>query len=79
MIVIIKILGHAGLRVSQVGKNGPLAQFEHFRFETRPAAFRLRIVVTVAPAALRAQLLVVAQQLPVPVATILPALVGVNE
>ena len=33
VIVVVKIVGHATLRVGQVGKNGPLAQFEHLRFE----------------------------------------------
>ena len=33
VIVVVKIVGDAGLRVGQVGKNRPLAQFEHLRFE----------------------------------------------
>jgi hypothetical protein len=33
VIIIVKIVGHAGLRVSQVGKDGPFAQFEDLRFE----------------------------------------------
>jgi hypothetical protein len=32
VIIIIKIVGDAGLGVGQVGKNGPLAQFEYFGF-----------------------------------------------
>ena len=39
MIVVIKIVGDAGLRVGQVGKNGPLAEFEHLCFEAGPEAF----------------------------------------
>ena len=34
VIVVVKIVGDAALRVGQVGKNGPLTEFEHFRFET---------------------------------------------
>ena len=33
VIVIVKILGDALLGIGQVGKHGPLAQFEHLRFE----------------------------------------------
>ena len=36
VIVVVKIVGDAGLRVGQVGKNGPLAEFEHLRFEAGP-------------------------------------------
>jgi hypothetical protein len=61
VIIVIKIVGDAGLRVSQVGKNGPFAQFEDLRFEALLEAFRLRIVVAVAAPALRAQGLVVVQ------------------
>ena len=38
VVIVIKIVGDAGLGVDQVGKNGPLADFEHFGFEARPAA-----------------------------------------
>ena len=38
VIVIVKIVGDAGLRVAQVGKHRPLAEFEHLRFEPGPAA-----------------------------------------
>ena len=66
VVVVVKIIGDAGLRVGQVGKNGPLAPFEHLRFEPGPAALGLGIIVTVAlpgttAAALRAQGLVVVQ------------------
>ena len=40
-MVVVKIVGDAGLRVGQVGKNGPLAEFEHLRFEAGPEAARL--------------------------------------
>ena len=38
VIVVVKIVGGAGLRVGQVRKNGPLADFEDLRFEARPEA-----------------------------------------
>ena len=38
VVMVIKIVGDAGLGVGQVGKNGPLADFEHFGFEAGPAA-----------------------------------------
>ena len=41
VIIVVKIVGHAALRVSQISKNGPLADFEHFGFEARPEAFGL--------------------------------------
>ena len=41
VIIVVKIVGDAGLRIGQVGKNGPLADFEHLRFEPRPEAFGL--------------------------------------
>ena len=79
VIVVIKIVGHSGLRVGQVRKNGSLAAFEDLRFEAGPQAFCLRIIVAVAAATLRAQGLVVVQQLAVHVATVLPAAVGVDK
>jgi hypothetical protein len=33
VVVVVKIVGDAGLGIGQVGKNGPLAAFEHLRFE----------------------------------------------
>ena len=50
VIVTVKIVGDAGLRVSWVGKNGPFAQFEDLRFEAWPEALRLRLVVVVTAA-----------------------------
>ena len=41
VIVVVKIVGDAGLRVGQVGKHGPLAEFEHLGFEAGPEAFGL--------------------------------------
>ena len=89
VIVVVKIIGDAGLRVGQVGKNGLLAPFEHLRFEPGPEALGLGIIVTVAlpgttVAALRVQGLVVVEQLAVGLAAVLPALpgttaVGVHE
>ena len=76
VIIVIKIVGDAGLGVGQVGKNGPLADFEHFGFEAGPEAFGLCVVVAVAAAALRAHGLVVVQQFAVGVAAVLPALPG---
>jgi hypothetical protein len=52
VIVVVKIVGDARLRIGQVGKNGPLADFEYFGFEARPETFSLRIVVAVAAATL---------------------------
>ena len=34
VIIVVKIVGDAGLCVGQVGKNRPFAEFEHLRFET---------------------------------------------
>ena len=76
VIVVVKIVGDAGLRVGQVGKHGPLAEFEHLRSEAGPEAFSLGIIVALAAAALRAHGLVVVQQLPVGVAAVLAALPG---
>jgi len=36
VLIVIKILGDAGLGVGHVGKNGPLADLEHFGFEACP-------------------------------------------
>ena len=36
VIVVVKIVGEIGLGVGQVGKNRPLAQFEHLCFEPEP-------------------------------------------
>jgi hypothetical protein len=33
VIVVVKIVGDAGLCIGQVSKNGSLADFEHLRFE----------------------------------------------
>ena len=41
VIVVVKIVGGAGLRVGQVGKHRPLAKFEHLGFEAGPEAFGL--------------------------------------
>ena len=41
VVVVVKIVGDASLRVDQVGKNGPLADFEHLGFEPGPEAFGL--------------------------------------
>ena len=41
VIVVVKIVGEAGLRVGQVGKHGPLAEFEHLGFDSGPENFRL--------------------------------------
>ena len=86
---IVKIIGNAALRICQVGKKGPLADFKDLRFEARPQAFGLRVIIAVAlpgttVAALRTQGPVVVQQLPIGVAAVLPTLpgttpVGVHE
>ena len=72
VIVIVKIVGHAALRIRQVGKKGSLTDFKHLRFEARSQAFGLRIVIAVAAAALPAYGSVVVQQLPIRVAAVLP-------
>ena len=84
VIVVVKIVGDAGLGVGQVGKNRPLAQLEHLGFESGPEALGLRIIVAVAASALRAQRPVPAEQGAVRIAAVLPALpgttpVGVDE
>ena len=61
VIVVVKIVRHAGLRVGQVGKNEPLAAFEYFGLEARLQAFGLRIVIAVTAAALRAHRLMVVE------------------
>ena len=76
MIVVVKIVGDAGLRVGQVGKNRPLAEFEHLRFKAGPEAFGLGVVVALAAAALRTHGPVPVQERAVGVAAILAALPG---
>jgi hypothetical protein len=81
VIVIVKIIGDAGLRVGQVGKNGPLAEFEHFGFEAGPEAFGLGVVVALAlpgttAAALRTHGPVPVQERAVGVAAVLATLPG---
>ena len=76
VIVVVKIVGDAGLRVGQVGKNGPLAQFEHLGFEAGPEAFGLGVVVALAAAALRTHGPVPVQERAVDVAAVLATLPG---
>ncbi|NKI89627.1 hypothetical protein HBN54_002225 [Hymenobacter sp. 1B] len=76
VIIPVKIVGDAGLGVGHLGKNRPLAPFEHLGFEPGPQAFGLGIIVAVAAAALRAQGPVLAEQGTVDIATVLPALPG---
>lgn len=38
VIVVVKIINDAALRIGWAGKNGPFADFEHLGFEARPAA-----------------------------------------
>ena len=81
MIIVVKIVGDADLRVGQVGKNGPLAQFEHLGFEAGPEAFGLSVVVALAlpgttAAALRTHGPVPVQEGAVGVAAVLAALPG---
>jgi len=61
VIIVVKIVSDAGLDVGEVRKNGPFADLEHFGFEARPNTLGLRIIVAVAPVALRAQSLVVVE------------------
>ena len=76
VIIVVKIVGDAGLRVGQVGKNRPLAEFEHLGFEPGPQALGLRIIVAIAAAALRTHGPVPAEQGAVSIAAILAALPG---
>ena len=41
VVIVIKIIGDAGLGVGQVGENGPLADFEYFGFEAGPEASKI--------------------------------------
>lgn len=79
VVRVVNIAGDADLSVGQVGKSGLLAQFEYFRFEPGPKAFSLRIVITAAPTALRAQGPVLVEQGAVGVAEVLPAPVGMHD
>ena len=81
VVVVVKILGDAGLRISRVGKNGPLAEFEPLRFAAGSQAFILCVIVSLAlpgktASVLRAQDHVLAGQGAVDVAAMLAALPG---
>ena len=41
VIIIVKIIGDADLRVGEVGKDGPVAGFEFLGFKAGPQAFGL--------------------------------------
>ena len=41
VITIVKMAGDAGLSIGQVGKNGPVADFELLGFQAGPQAFGL--------------------------------------
>ena len=41
VVVIVKIVRDAGLRIGQVRKNGPVPRFEFFGFEARPETLGL--------------------------------------
>ena len=79
VVVIVKIGRDAGLRVGQVGKNGPVPSFEFLGFEVGPQAFRLGIVVAFATSAVRELGLGLAQQGLVGVGDVLPTPVGVDN
>ena len=79
VVVVVRIVGDAGLRVGQVGRNGLFAAFEHLRFKAGPVTSGLRIIVAPAAAALRAHGLMGVQQLPAGVAAVLAAAVRVNN
>ena len=38
VIVVVKIVGHTALRVRQISKNEPLADFDYCSLEARPEA-----------------------------------------
>lgn len=67
------------MRVRQISKNGLPADFEHFSVEARSEAFGLGIILAIAAATLRAQGLVVVQQITVSVAAILSTPIGAHE
>ena len=80
MITGVKIVGNAGLRVSQVGRNEPVTGFELLIFQAQPPAFGLRIVVAFAASDIVRELgQGLAQQGLVGVAHVLSAPVGVHE
>ena len=84
VVVVVKIVGDAGLGIGQVGKDEPIPSCEFFGFESQPQAFRLSrtwqgIVVALAlpgttASAVRELGLGGAQQGLVNIAHILPAL-----
>ena len=53
MIIVINIRGDADLGIRYIGKDGPVAGFEHLGFEAGPEAFGLGVVVAFAPPAVR--------------------------
>lgn len=79
VIIVVKINGHAVLRVGQIGKDRPIALFEFFGSKARPQAFGLRVIEALTAATLRAQAPMLAEQRPVSAAAILPAPIGVHE
>lgn len=79
VVVVVEVTGHAVLRVRQVAEYGPLTRPRLLGFEPRPKALGLRVVETLAPAALRAQAAGLVEQGAVGVGAILPAPVGVDE
>lgn len=52
VVVVVKIGGHALLRIGQVAENRPLPRFELFGFVPRPQALGLRIFQVLGPPAL---------------------------
>ena len=84
IIEVVETASDADLRVGQVSKNWPLAQFEHLGFEAVSAAFGLGrtlqgVIVALAAAALRAHGPVPVQQDAVGVAAVLFTVVGVDD
>ena len=62
VVVVVKIIRDAGLRIGQVRKNGPVTEFEQLRFEAGPQTLGLGMVVALAAAAVQELGLGVAQQ-----------------
>ena len=51
VVIVVKIVGNAGLRVGQVVEDGPVAGFEFLSFKAGPQAFGWGIVVALATSA----------------------------
>jgi hypothetical protein len=78
VVIVVKTGSDAGVRICQVGKDGPVAQFKQLGFEARLEALGLGTVVALA-AAIRELGPGIAQQRFVDVAYVLPTPVRVDN